>query len=70
MKTSVSPVFSFDELPLVLNANQVASVLNISRTNAYDLFYRRDFPTLQIGGRMLVARDKLIQWMDDQVMAQ
>jgi hypothetical protein len=70
MKTSVSPVFSFDELPLVLNANQVASVLNISRTNAYALFHRRDFPTLQIGGRMLVARDKLIQWMDDQVMAQ
>ena len=45
-------------------------MLNISRTNAYDLFHRRDFPTLQIGGRMLVARDKLIQWMDDQVMAQ
>lgn len=69
MKTSVSPVYSFDELPLVLNANQVASVLNISRTNAYALFHRRDFPTLQIGNRLLVARDKLSQWMDEQSRA-
>ena len=70
MKTSVSPVFSFDELPLGLHAHQVATVLTISRTNPYALLHHRDFPTLQIGGRMLVARDKLIQWMDDQVMAQ
>ena len=44
--------------------------LNISRANAYNLLHREDFPTLHIGQRMLVSRDKLVQWMDGQSNAQ
>ena len=61
---------SFNDLPLVLNAAQLAGVLNISRANAYNLLHREDFPTLHIGQRMLVSRDKLVQWMDGQSNAQ
>lgn len=66
---NASSVSSFSELPLVLNATQLANVLSISRSNAYNLLHREDFPTLQIGKRMLVSRDKLAQWMDEQARA-
>jgi len=54
---------SYDELPLTLCAEDVATVLGISRTNAYALLHREDFPTLHIGKRLLVPRDEFIQWI-------
>ena len=53
-----------NELPAVLNANQLAEVLGISRAGAYNLMHREDFPTLHIGKLMLVPRDKLLAWID------
>ena len=60
---------SFADLPLVLNANQLAGVLNISRANAYRLMRSESFPTLRVGNRMLVVRDNLLHWMDEQILA-
>ena len=68
--TTTNSFSSFNDLPLVLNAAQLAGVLNISRANVYNLLHREDFPTLHIGQRMLVSRDKLVQWMDGQSNAQ
>ena len=56
---------SYEELPLTLCAEDVAAVLGISRTNADALLHREDFPTLHIGKRLLVPRDKFIQWIND-----
>jgi predicted DNA-binding transcriptional regulator AlpA len=56
---------NYDELPLALCADDVAAVLGISRTNAYLLFHREDFPTLHIGKRLLVPRDKFIVWINN-----
>ena len=69
MPTITNTFSSFKDLPLVLNAQQLAGVLNISRANAYKLLHREDFPTLHIGKRMLVSRDKLVKWMDGQECA-
>jgi hypothetical protein len=69
MTTITNAYSSFNDLPLVLNAQQLAGVLNISRANAYKLLHREDFPTLHIGKRMLVSRDKLVKWMDGQECA-
>ncbi len=55
---------SMEELPITLNAQDVAAVLGISRANAYCLMHSRGFPTLQIGKRMVVPKDKLIEWID------
>ena len=60
---------SYSQLPLTLNADQVASVLSISRANAYALMHSKGFPTIQIGKRMVVHRDKLIEWMNDRACA-
>ena len=50
--------------PLVLNANQLAQTLGISRAKAYQLMHRADFPTLMIDKRLLVPKDKLAAWVD------
>ena len=57
---------SYDQLPLMLNADQVAAVLGISRANAYTLMHAKGFPTIQIGKRMLVQREKLFDWMENR----
>ena len=58
---------SYDQLPITLNADEVATVLGISRARAYTLMRSADFPTLRIGKRMLVPKDKLLQWMNAQL---
>ena len=62
-----SSVTSFDQLPITLKADQVAAVLGISRSNAYNLMRSEGFPTLHIGRRLVVPKEKLLQWMDDQL---
>ena len=57
---------SYDQLPLALSAEEVSQVLGISRANAYALMHSKGFPTLKIGKRMTVPKDKLIAWMDEQ----
>ena len=60
---------SYTQLPLSLNANDIAAVLGISRANAYTLMRAKGFPTIFIGKRMIVPRDKFIEWMDLQIRA-
>lgn len=56
----------YESFPEVLNAGQIAALLGISRAGAYQLLRRADFPTLHIGKRKLVPKDKLIAWIDRQ----
>ena len=60
---------SYDQLPISLSAEQVAQVLNISRAGAYTLMHSQGFPTIQIGKRMVVPKDKLLLWMEAQTAA-
>ena len=60
---------SFDQLPLVLNAVQLARVLGISRSNAYALLHSKGFPTLRIGKRMVVSKEKLLEWLERNASA-
>ena len=60
---------SYEQLPLALSAEEVAQVLGISRANAYTLMHSKDFPTLTIGKRLVVPKDKLLVWMEEQMTA-
>ena len=53
-------------IPAILNANELAQFLGISRAGAYQLLHMESFPTLKIGKRLLVPRDKLMAWIDRQ----
>ena len=54
----------YENLPTVLNATQLATALGISRAGAYQLLNKETFPTLRIGKRLLVPKDKLIDWIE------
>jgi len=60
---------SIEQLPITLCAEEVAQVLGISRAGAYTLMRSKDFPTIRIGKRMVVPKDKLLAWMEDQTAA-
>ena len=57
---------SYDDLPLFLNAKLVAQVLGVSISTAYEVMHEPNFPTLRVGSRMVVPKEKFIQWAEDQ----
>ena len=65
---------NYDQLPLFLNANTVAQVLGVSISSAYELMHEEvfpsvretGFPTLRIGNRIVVPKEKFRQWVDAQ----
>ena len=61
------PITDPAQLPMALNAAQVAATLGISRAGAYNLMRSEGFPTLFIGKRMVVPKDRLLAWMNDKV---
>ena len=58
---------SLNDLPAMLTVAQVASALNISRTSAYELVYCKNFPAMLIGSRILVPKDRLMNWIDNKL---
>ena len=54
---------TYDDLPLFLNAAMIAQVLGIAPSSAYELMHEKDFPTLRIGSRMVVPKEKFIEWV-------
>ncbi len=57
------PKEPLEDLPDVLDAGQLAEVLHLSRSGAYNLLNKLDFPTLRVGGKKMVMKQKLIMWM-------
>ena len=55
---------SYNELPLFLNAEIVAKVLGVSPSSGYELMHESGFPVLKIGNRMVVPKEKFIQWVE------
>lgn len=48
----------------MLSVPQLAATLGISRAGAYTLVKRVDFPSLTIGSRIVVPKDKLLAWIE------
>lgn len=59
-----SNIKNYDELPLFMNARQVANALGISKTTAYVLMSSEEFPSIKIGTRILVERSKFKEWVE------
>ena len=52
-----------ETMPDVMDAKQLADVLRISKAGAYNLLNSADFPPLRIGGRKLVMKHHLLEWL-------
>ena len=58
---------SYDDLPLFLNADTVAKVLGVSISSAYELLHEPGFPTVKVGSRIVVPKEKFVAWVTTQV---
>ena len=56
---------SYDDLPLFLNAEMVSAVLGVAPSSAYELMHEHGFPVLKVGSRMVVPKEKFIQWVEE-----
>ena len=56
---------NYDELPLFLNAETLARLLGISISKSYELMHERGFPAVRIGSRLVVPKEKLKLWVDE-----
>ena len=39
-------------------------MLGVSPASAYELMHEKDFPTLRVGSRMVVPKEKFIEWVE------
>ncbi len=62
MKESVYK--NYEELPLFLNAKMAAQVLGITPSSVYELMHESSFPVLKIGSRLVVPKEKFIEWVE------
>ena len=56
--------YNEEEIPLILSAEDVADILKVSKSFAYNLFYAKGFPSIRIGSRRFVRREKLLKWLE------
>ena len=61
MKTSAYK--NYDDLPLFLNASMVSQVLGVSPSSGYELMHTPGFPVLRVGSRMVVPKEKFVEWV-------
>ena len=66
MKVNKSSYKTYDDLPLMLSVPDVAKALGISRAGAYELAHRKEFPSMKLGSRIIVPKDKFLLWIEKQ----
>lgn len=64
MKMSVCK--SYGDLPLFLNAHLLSEVLGVAISTAYEVMHEPGFPVLRVGSRMVVPKEKFIQWAEER----
>lgn len=66
----VPPAVPVQEIPpsgrLTLNVGEAAELLGLSKCAVYNLIHRADFPSLKVGGRRLISRELLADWVKAQ----
>ena len=65
MKETV--IKNFDELPMFISVATVAKLFGISQSSGYELMHDKDFPSIKIGSRIIVPRDKPKDWLDEKM---
>ena len=51
---------------LVYSVTEAAEALGVSRPTMYELIHREGFPSLKVGRRVLISRQRLAEWVDQQ----
>ena len=62
-----SKIQTYAELPMFVSVPILSKMFGISQSSCYELMHEKDFPSLRIGSRIVVPRNKLIEWIDSRV---
>jgi excisionase family DNA binding protein len=54
-----------DEWPVFLSPRQVAEILAIGRTKAYELCHQQGFPAKRLGKTFRVPKKSLLKWLNN-----
>lgn len=54
-----------NQLPILLNAEEMAKILRISRANAYVLMHSKEIHCVRIGKRMLLPKAELLRYIEE-----
>lgn len=54
---------NFDDMPVMLNAADIAVIFKLSRSSSYKFLRTADFPTVKIGKTIRVSKDELQKWI-------
>ncbi len=49
-----------------LTVRDISEYLNISKSQAYELTHRKDFPVSHFGGAIRIPRELFLQWVESQ----
>lgn len=52
--------------PLVYTVEQTAAKLQVSKSKAYELARCGEIPSVKIGGRVMIPRQRLEEWLNEQ----
>ena len=52
------------DLPIILQAKDIQTILGISKGKTYELMNSNDFPTIYLNKRMVVAKDAFFEWLN------
>lgn len=55
---------------LTYSVTEAAEALGISRRSMYDLLHKEGFPSMKVGGRRLISRELLAEWVRTQAVGQ
>ncbi len=55
---------------LTYSVTEAAEALGISRRSMYDLLHKEGFPSMKVGGRRLISRELLAEWVRTQAGGQ
>lgn len=58
---------SLKNYPEMLTANDLVNIFPLSRSRIYELMRDPSFPTMRLGRRVIVPRDALIDWLNNQL---
>ena len=64
MKESVYT--AYEDLPLFLNSETVSKILGISNSSSKELMQDKGFPSLRIGSRLIVPKEKFRAWVEEK----
>lgn len=55
--------FDISKAGVFLTVSEISAYLNVSKSQAYELTHRRDFPVTHIGGSIRIPTDAFLTWI-------